>query len=113
MAHRLSLINRFNGAWIEGRDWSAAAHSLLVEVLVGDASIYGYALVHDAHEAWVQDITSPMKGLIKAVAGFDVIGTIADKFDAKIHERFGLPYPVPTYAEIGRASCRERVCQYV
>src|SRR3546814_11801761 len=39
-----------------------------------------------------------MKGLIKAVAGFDVIGTIADKFDAKIHERFGLPYPVPTYA---------------
>src|SRR3546814_5392048 len=92
MAHHLSLINRFNGATIEGRDWSVAAHSLLVEVLVGDASIYGYALVHDAHEAWVQDITSPMKGLIKAVDGFDVIRS--EEHTSELQSLMRNPYAV-------------------
>ena len=96
-AHQLSLVNRFNGATIEGRHWSVAAHSLLVAALVDDVDAYGYALGHDLAEAWVQDIVSPLKKLIEMVAGFDVIGVISEKFEAKVHEKFNLPHPVPEY----------------
>lgn len=98
-AHQLALINRFNGATIEGRHWSVAGHSLLVAALVDDIDAYGYALLHDVPEAWTHDITSPMKKLIKMVAGFDVIGVISEKFEAKVHEKFNLPHPVPEHLE--------------
>lgn len=98
-AHQLSLINRFNGATIDGRHWSVAAHSLLVAALVDDVDAYGYALLHDLEEGWAGDETSPLKKLIKSIAGFDVIGVITEKFTVCIREKFNLAHPAPEHLE--------------
>lgn len=65
----LAHIIRFNGhASIRGTPWSVAHHSLAVAVLVdawggGQADVL-YALVHDAHEAYIGDVVSPVKALL-------------------------------------------------
>jgi hypothetical protein len=65
VAHHLSLINRFTGA--TSRPYSVAEHSLLVvEILerdggVRDAMCLRAALLHDAHEAIVGDVATPVK----------------------------------------------------
>lgn len=90
MAHHLSNINRFNGATKVEKSWSVAAHSLLVAALASDPEVYPYALLHDAHEAWCQDIISPVKKLLESFAGYDIMALIADRFDDLIYERFNL-----------------------
>ena len=67
IAHSLAQINRFNGH--AARPYSVAEHSLLVldiaKTKLGlDAHGQMAALMHDAHEAFVGDVTSPMKGLL-------------------------------------------------
>lgn len=63
IAHQLALINRFTGA--TQRPYSVAEHSLLCADLAAE---YGFGLVpqlccllHDAHEAIVGDLASPIK----------------------------------------------------
>ncbi len=57
IAAALSRTNRFSGhtRWA----WSVAAHSLLVEALCPTPALKGWALLHDAHEAYIGDITTP------------------------------------------------------
>jgi uncharacterized protein len=67
VGHHLSTINRFTGA--AARPISVAEHSLLVlEILkifgVTDPSVLLAGLMHDAHEAYTNDVSSPMKQLI-------------------------------------------------
>lgn len=68
VAYALARINRFNGH--AARPYSVAEHSLLVaEILerdggVRDASLLRAALLHDAHEAYLGDISTPLKGLM-------------------------------------------------
>jgi uncharacterized protein len=67
VAHHLSTINRYTGA--ASRPISVAEHSLLVlEILkifgVTDPSVLLAGLLHDAHEAYTNDLSSPMKQLI-------------------------------------------------
>lgn len=67
IAHSLAQINRFNGH--ASRPYSVAEHSLLVLAIAKtelqlDANGQMAALMHDAHEAFVGDVTSPMKGLL-------------------------------------------------
>jgi uncharacterized protein len=94
IATHLSRIPRFLGAT---RDfYSVAQHSVLVSILLQD---YGpqtaaYGLLHDAHEAFMGDIPTPLKSHIFEVSGFDV-NDIAEKIDQRIFERFRLPYPMP------------------
>lgn len=63
VAHALALQNRFNGH--TRRPYSVAEHSLLVmEIAQADgASVHQQlaALMHDAHEAYVGDVISPVK----------------------------------------------------
>lgn len=67
LAHSLGQINRFGGH--ARRPYSVAEHSLLVlqiiEQLFAPASVHLRlaALMHDAHEAYVGDMTTPAKGL--------------------------------------------------
>lgn len=56
IADALSKINRFNGR--TSVPWSVAAHSLLVERHC-EGPLKGWALLHDAHEVFIGDITSP------------------------------------------------------
>jgi hypothetical protein len=68
IAHHLAQINRYCGAC--SRPYSVAEHSLLVcEILereagITDPSILQAALMHDAHEAYTQDLSTPMKQLV-------------------------------------------------
>lgn len=66
IAHALSLINRFTGA--TRRPYSVAEHSLLVADFArrdgASAPVQLAALVHDAHEAYVGDVSSPLKQVL-------------------------------------------------
>lgn len=56
IGNTLSNINRFNGR--SYRPYSVAAHSVLVELLC-PPELGPWALLHDAHEAFIGDITNP------------------------------------------------------
>lgn len=65
LADTLAKANRFSGR--TAFPWSVAAHSVLVDHLV--APEYGpWALLHDAHEAFLGDITMPAVELIEQCA---------------------------------------------
>jgi len=63
IAHHLSLINRFTGATT--RPYSVAEHSLLcADIARREAAAVGLQmamLMHDAHEAYTTDLSSPAK----------------------------------------------------
>ena len=91
VAHALSLQARFNGHTTEL--YSVAAHSLVVADLVAqetdDPRIILAALMHDAAEAYLGDIVSPLKWLLPDYRQYEraVEECIAKKFD--------LIYPFP------------------
>lgn len=68
IAHALSLINRFTGH--TSRPYSVAEHSLLVvEIMQRDLAVHDPAallagLLHDAHEAYTSDLSTPMKEIL-------------------------------------------------
>lgn len=61
IAHHLSLINRFNGGTTY--PYSVAQHSVVTSYIVEDP-YQREALLHDAAEAYLGDITRPIKALI-------------------------------------------------
>lgn len=71
IAHHLSQINRFTGACI--RPYSVAEHSLLVSEIAqrsGASLLVQFAaLMHDAHEAFTSDLSSPAKSAVDYLAG--------------------------------------------
>lgn len=62
IAESLSKINRFSGH--VRQPWSVASHCLLVEALCRSDFRRGWALLHDAHKAFIGDITTPALDLI-------------------------------------------------
>jgi len=76
IAHSLALTNRFTGHTL--RPYSVAEHSLLVEEIMSrefgpmpPAALLA-ALVHDAHEAYLGDISTPLKQALPSWALEDV-----------------------------------------
>ena len=68
IAHQLALINRFHGA--TNRPYSVAEHSLLVAEIARRAGatpiVQLAALMHDAHEAYCNDLASPVKAAVNS-----------------------------------------------
>ncbi|KMK68560.1 hypothetical protein [Puniceibacterium sp. IMCC21224] len=62
VADGLSKINRFNGRTPE--PWSVAAHSVLVSQLC-PPELAAWGLLHDAHEVFLGDLTTPAVRLLK------------------------------------------------
>lgn len=67
ISHHLAQINRYTGAC--RRPYSVAEHSLLVldiveRVMTLDLHGRMAALMHDAHEAYTQDLSTPAKGQV-------------------------------------------------
>lgn len=90
IAHGLGFECRYNGH--TDSFYSVAQHSILVEREVR-RRMHGYlhieelclvALLHDAHEAYIKDITRPLKSLL---SGY---GEIANRVQRAIDERFNL-----------------------
>jgi len=82
----LAKINRFNGR--TPHPWSVAAHSVLVEALCPEVDMKGWALLHDAHEAFIGDITIPGLELICAsgtgIAVRNAVKNVKGSLDRKI-----------------------------
>lgn len=98
----LSRIPRFTG---HTRDfYSVAQHSCLVESLMPSdthALQRLVALLHDAHEAYIGDLSSPLKWLLRDYANRDVLGLIERNIQRAIHAAFRIHnmYPARYLAE--------------
>ena len=102
IAWSLSQLNRFTGR--ANRPYSVAEHSLLVcEIAEKELrpDIHGQlaALMHDAHEAYTNDIATPMKPLIgPGWAAWE------SRWEAVVHSAFAIVTPSFVYrAQIKRA----------
>ena len=98
IAHHLSLLCRFTGACVDF--YSVAEHSVHASNLV--APEYAFqALMHDAPEAYVNDIARPVKPYLE---NYDAIE--AANWDV-IRLKFGLPPELhPSVKEIDSRLCR-------
>lgn len=89
IAHHLAQLNRYTGAC--SRPYSVAEHSLLVceiaerELAIRSPSVLLAALMHDAHEAYTSDLSSPMKQVLGA-AWADT----EHRIQHSVQRRFGL-----------------------
>lgn len=87
----LAKVNRFGGR--TRKPWSVAAHSLLVEWLCPNAEFKAWALLHDAHEAFLGDITNPAVELIchagTRSAVENAIGNAKGRLDRQIGRAWG------------------------
>jgi uncharacterized protein len=73
--------------------YSVAQHSIPVaELLPSELRLYG--LLHDAHAAFLGDITGPAKRAIELRAGPDMLRRISDEIDAAIFAAAGLLWPM-------------------
>lgn len=83
IAHALSQICRFNGH--SKLFYSVAEHSVNVCALVDDPALKLHALLHDAHEAYLGDLISPIKRLVemRAYKGIEkkCWAAVAERFD--------------------------------
>lgn len=98
IATALSRIPRFNGHTTH--PYSVAQHSVYVHDMAPTA-LRPYALLHDAHEAYLGDIIKPLREALAELVGTDALGEIKKRFDAAIFAAFDLSWPLaPRRAEI-------------
>lgn len=92
IAHSLSRQCRYNGHC--GGFMSVARHSLWVsETLYGyDSQMQLWGLLHDASEAYIGDMVSPLKRSTE----MQIFREVEDRIHEAIAEHFGLPWPMPT-----------------
>jgi len=100
IAHALGQIPRFIGHL--AAFYSVAQHSMHVAALL-PAAMRLYGLLHDAHEAYLGDWSTPLKLALRAeieraASGYmrhDPLEAVEERAAAAIHRRFGLTWPLP------------------
>lgn len=85
IAHQLANLSRFTGA--SNSPYSIAQHSVLVAYHCPENAWEG--LMHDASEAFLNDIPKPLKVLLPDYQ------KIEDRFSVWLSERFKFQYPFP------------------
>ncbi len=90
IAHALSHIVRFTGHAKE--PYTVAQHSVMVSMLSGEHALSG--LLHDATEAYLGDVSSPLKTLLPDYR------EIEERAQKVIAGAFGLPYPLPAAVKV-------------
>jgi hypothetical protein len=97
IATHLSRINRFNGATTF--PYSVAQHSVLVvrivEHMKGSPIEAFIALLHDAHEAYMGDITRPVYRALNIGNGCHAVDFLRQRLDRAISRAFGIDLEMP------------------
>lgn len=88
IAHALSKVCRFGGHCLQF--YSVAQHSVLVSYVEPTL----WALLHDAAEAYIGDLTSPLKRSLKE-AGQNFYAEAEQRIMKAVCERFNLPLEEP------------------
>jgi 5'-nucleotidase len=90
IAYALSKLCRFTGHC--KRFYSVAQHSIHVAEIVAETHPEWAlaALLHDAEEAYIGDISSPLKALIRNNGGARLLEGIVANVEFAIEDRFGL-----------------------
>lgn len=110
IAEHLAKEKRYNGA-TPGVQYPVAQHCVIAADAAfrdtGNRELAAYVLLHDGHEAFLKDDTTPKKRALATVAAekFGVLHEeimasfemLTDRFDAAIHQAAGLAWP-PTNA---------------
>lgn len=91
MADALAKINRFNGHTTTF--YSVAQHSVLVASFL-PLELRPYGLLHDAHEAFIGDITTPVANLLKRLGVDNAIEEMKSRIDRVIYEAANLKWPM-------------------
>lgn len=89
VAHALSQVCRFAAQTTEF--YSVAQHSVIVSVLIsGGPGMRRWGLLHDASEAYIHDISRPLKRWLPDYHAIEerIMRAVADRFD--------LAWPMPT-----------------
>jgi len=95
ISHALSLLNRFTGH--SKVPYSVAQHSVMVSrICLPEHAMWG--LLHDASEAYLGDIATPLKTMLPDYA------VLEEKFQRAIAKAFHLSWPIPE--EVKRADKR-------
>jgi hypothetical protein len=94
IAHNLSRINRYNGGTLGKIGYSVAQHSVLASRLVPKEHRMA-VLLHDAPEAYIGDVVSPLKKLIG-----DIYGNIEENIMKAVAEHYGFRYDAEVHALI-------------
>lgn len=87
IAHHLALINRFTGATRE--PYSVAQHSVLCSLIV-PPELALTALLHDAAEAYVADVSRPLKEAMRYYEAEPAYDWINERVEIAVGARFGL-----------------------
>lgn len=95
IAHALSLLCRFSGH--TRRHYSVAQHSVMVASQL-PAKLQLAGLLHDAHEAYIGDISTPMKRALFKCESYDLY-TIESNIQRAIHEAAGLPLTLTNHEQ--------------
>lgn len=97
LAVHLGRVPRYGGFGTV--TWTVLHHSWLVSTIWLRAGFppehVQYALLHDAHEAYVGDIVSPVKAAIREISGADPLRNLEERIDGRIAGTLGVAYPPP------------------
>jgi hypothetical protein len=86
ISHSLAMLNRFTGH--SKRPYSVAQHSVMVSRLCRpEHAMWG--LMHDASEAYLGDMASPLKAMLPAYRELE------EHVQRAIAKAFYLPWPIP------------------
>lgn len=106
IASILAVTPRFGGRarMADGSPWTVAMHSMLVQDIVcravpNDYAAQLWALLHDAHETYIGDITTPVSKALGVYPYGAAVGSLKGRLDHAICQAFGMPPAVKVFAD--------------